>query len=144
MVLNMVTKFKLSIIAIGKVFFDGETNNLVIPTIDGYHGILANHEPMVTAMSPGELRFKNEDGEWRYAAVSEGIVEILPDAVTILADTVERPEDIDIVRAQSEKEHAEDILLHKQSLREHLQAELAISKAMARLSVAGKSKRIRK
>ncbi len=139
----MVTKFNLNIIAIGKVFFDGETNNLIIPTIDGYHGILANHEPMVTAMSPGELKFKDKNGEWIYAAVSEGIVEILPDAVTILADTVERPEDIDVVRAKAELEHNEDILLHKQSMREHLQAELRLSKAMARLSVAGKSKRVK-
>jgi F-type H+-transporting ATPase subunit epsilon len=107
---------------------------LVFPGIDGKHGILANHEAMVTCLSPGEIKFQI-DGEWHYAAVSEGFVEITPKYVIILADTIERPEDIDEHRAEEARERAEEKLRQKLSEKEYYESLAALNRAMNRLRV---------
>jgi F-type H+-transporting ATPase subunit epsilon len=107
---------------------------LIFPGIDGEHGILARHEAMVTCISAGELRFL-VDGTWNYAAVSTGFVEITSDYVVLLADTVERPEDIDINRANEAKIRAEERLRQKQSIMEYYHTQAALNRAMNRLKV---------
>ena len=89
----MVKTFKLEILASDHVFYSGECDELVFPGQDGSFGILPNHQPMITCLNAGELRFRTGD-EWHYAAVSDGFVEIMPSYVNILADTVEKPEEI--------------------------------------------------
>lgn len=133
----MAETFHLKIVASDKQFFDGDCETVIFPAIDGYHGILPRHEPMVTALTAGELKFRVE-GEWRLAAVSDGFVEILPDTVTILTDTCERPEDIDVKRAEEAAQRAEERLRQKESMREYTRTQAALSRAMARLKVTGK------
>ena len=70
--------------------------------------------------------------------VSDGFVEIMPSYVTLLADTVERPEEIDEKRAEAAKERAEEKLRQKQSISEYYHTQAALSKAMARLKVSSK------
>ncbi|HWT75776.1 MAG TPA: ATP synthase F1 subunit epsilon [Mobilitalea sp.] len=130
----MATKFNIDIIASDHPFFSGECEMLVFPSIDGEHGILANHEAMVTCLSAGELRFQ-VDGEWNFAAVSDGIVEITPKKVIILADTIERPEDIDLHRAEEAKITAEEKLRQKLSIMEYYQTMAALNRAMNRLKI---------
>jgi F-type H+-transporting ATPase subunit epsilon len=130
----MAKKFQLEIIASDHPFYKGECEMLVFPGIDGKHGILANHEAMVTCLSPGEIKFQI-DGEWHYAAVSEGFVEITPKYVIILADTIERPEDIDEHRAEEARQQAEEKLRQKLSEKEYYEALAALNRAMARLKV---------
>jgi F-type H+-transporting ATPase subunit epsilon len=107
---------------------------VIIPGIDGEHGILAEHEAMVTCMKAGELRY-HVDGEVYYAAVSNGIVEIRPDKVIILSDTIERPEEIDEHRAENAKLQAEEKLRQKLSTIEYYQTMSALNRAMIRLKV---------
>jgi F-type H+-transporting ATPase subunit epsilon len=95
---------------------------------------MAKHEAMVTCISAGELRFL-VDGNWQYAAVSDGFVEITPDYVVLLADTVERPEEIDVKRAQEAKLRAEERLRQKQSIMEYYHTQAALNRAMNRLKV---------
>ncbi len=130
----MAKKFPIEIIASDHPFYKGECEMLVFPGIDGEHGILANHEAMVTCLNSGELRFQN-DGEWYYAAVSDGIVEITPEHVIILADTIERPEDIDLKRAEQAELQAEEKLRQKLSIREYYQTRAALNRAMNRLKI---------
>lgn len=133
----MEKTFNLEIIASDRPFFKGECEMISFYGIDGEFGILPGHEPMVTCLDAGELRFKIE-GEWRYAAVSEGFVEIMPDYVVLIADTVERPEEIDINRAKEAKIRAEERLIQKQSMMEYYHTMAALRRAIIRLKVGNK------
>lgn len=130
----MANTFLLEIIASDRVFFTGDCESLVFPGMDGEQGILANHERTVTCVSAGEVKFKI-DGEWNYAAISDGYAEVSGDHVVIIADTVERPEEIDVKRAREAKERAEEKLRQKQSIMEYYHTQVALNKAMNRLKV---------
>ncbi len=130
----MAKTFQLEILASDHPFYKGECEMLIFPGLDGEHGILANHESMVTCLNAGELRFL-VDGNWQYAAVSAGFVEIMPSYVVLLADTVERPEEIDINRANEAKRRAQEKLRQKQSIMEYYHTEAAMNRAMSRLKV---------
>lgn len=130
----MSKTFNLEIIASDHPFYKGECEMLSFPGLDGEHGILPNHEPMITCLHAGELRYK-VNGEWQFAAVSSGFVEVMPKFVVLLADTVERPEDIDINRANEAKMRAEERLRQKQSIMEYYHTQAALNRAMNRLKV---------
>lgn len=136
----MASKFNIDIIASDHPFYQGECEMIVFPGIDGEYGVLANHQAMVTCLVAGEMRFK-VDGEWYYAAVSDGIVDIMPGKVVILADTIERPEDIDFHRAEEERLQAEEKMRQKLSTREYYQTMAALNRAMIRIKVQQRHKR---
>ena len=71
----MSKTFYLEIIASDRIFFQGDCEHLVITAIDGLLGILAGHEPLVTSLPTGELKYM-VDGIWKHAAISEGFIEI--------------------------------------------------------------------
>ena len=133
----MVNKFKLDLIASDHVFFSGECDELVFPGLDGYIGVLPNHQPTITCISAGEIRFRVGD-EWHNAIVSVGFVEIMPKFVNILADSIENPEDIDIKRAEAAKERAEERLRQKLSIKQYYHTQAALSRAMTRLKFSGR------
>lgn len=133
----MAKTFQLEIIASDRPFYNGLCEILVFPGLDGERGILANHESMVTCVGAGELRFQH-DGIWQHAIVSDGFVEISPNRVVLLADSVERPEEIDINRATEEKIRAEEQLRQKLSIKEYYSTKAALNRAMARLRIAKK------
>ena len=87
-------QFHLEIVTPDRQFFIGEAQELTVPAIDGSLGVLAGHEPAVTALEPGELRYR-AGGEWHEAVVSQGLAEIMPDRVMVLVFSAERPEEID-------------------------------------------------
>ena len=130
-----MTTFNLEIVATDKIFYQGSCESLVFPALDGEHGILAKHESMVSALKAGELRY-TVDGEERAAAVGDGFIEVLPDRVVVISDFAERPEDIDIKRAQRAKERAEERIRLKKSEKEYVHSQAALSRAMARLRVS--------
>ena len=133
----MSKTFQLEIIACERPFFKGECESLVFPGMDGDHGILANHESMVTCVSAGELKFKTAEG-WQFAAVSNGFLETTGDKVILLADTVERPEEIDENRANAAAIRAEERMRQKQSIQEYYSTKAALNRAMNRLRVSTK------
>ncbi|MCR4639773.1 ATP synthase F1 subunit epsilon [Ruminococcus sp.] len=133
----MAKTFHLEIIATDRVFFSGETEHLVITAIDGLLGIMAGHEPLVTCLPTGELKYL-VDGEWKYAAISEGFIQVMPDSSIILAETCELPEEIDIKRAQEARERAEERLRQKQSIKEYYETQAALNRAMNRLKISQK------
>ena len=110
----MAETFYFEIIASDKKFYSGACEHVIFPAVDGLYGVLANHEDTVTAVVAGELRFK-VDGEWKVCVVGEGFADVTRDFVVIVVDTVERPEDIDIIRAREAKTRAEERLKQKQS-----------------------------
>ena len=133
----MAKTFHLEIIATDRIFFSGEVEHLVITAIDGLIGIMAGHEPLVTSLPTGELKYL-VNGEWKYAAISEGFIQVMPDSSIILADTCELPEEIDIKRAQEAKERAEELLRQKQSIKEYYETQAALNRAINRLKISQK------
>ncbi len=133
----MAKTFHLEIIATDRIFFSGEVEHLVITAIDGLLGIMAGHESLVTSLPTGELKYL-VNGEWKYAAISEGFIQVMPDSSIILADTCELPEEIDIKRAQDARERAEERLRQKQSIKEYYETQAALNRAMNRLKISQK------
>lgn len=134
----MASTFYLEMISPENIFFSGNAVQIVLPALDGSHGILAGHEPMVTAIIAGEVKFQEEGGLWRSAIISDGCVEIMPERVILLAATIERPEEIDINRARAAEERARERLRQKQSQQEYHQTQAALGRALARLKSKGK------
>ncbi|WP_395150897.1 ATP synthase F1 subunit epsilon [uncultured Allofournierella sp.] len=132
----MATLF-LEIITPERQFYIGPAEELVIPAIDGLYGVLPGHEPAVTAMEPGELRFR-VNGEWKTAAIGQGFVEIMPERAIVLVSSAEDPAEIDAKRAQEALERAEERLRQKKSVEEYHRSKAAMARAMARLKVSGR------
>lgn len=133
----MAKSFHLEIIASDRVFYKGECEHLVVTALDGLLGILAGHEPLVTSLPTGELKYM-VNGQWKYAAISEGFMEVMPEFAVILTDTCELPEEIDIKRAEEAKRRAEERLRQKQSIMEYYHTQAALNKAVNRLKLSQK------
>ncbi|GAB3789425.1 F0F1 ATP synthase subunit epsilon [Virgibacillus kimchii] len=100
----------------------------------GELGILPGHIPLVAPLSISPVRLKRENSEDQLA-VNGGFMEVQPDKVTILAQSAEKPVDIDVQRAQEAKKRAERRLQSKQDDIDFKRAELALKRAMNRLNV---------
>ena len=128
--------FGLKIISSDKVFYEGRCRNLVIPAPDGEVGLLPHHENMVIAIEVGIARMQVEEGEWSEIAVGTGFAEIVNNRVTLLVDTAERPEDIDVRRAQEQKERAQEQMRQKRSIQQYYHTQASLARAMNRLRLA--------
>ena len=125
--------FKLEVVSPDRVFYTGDVEMVEMNTTEGEIGIYRNHIPLTVIVKPGVLRITGEDN--REAALHAGFAEILPDSVTILAEIIEWPEEIDEARAQSALHRAEDRLAHKSDNLDVFRAEAALQRAMARINV---------
>ena len=132
--------FGLKIIASDKVFYEGRCRNLIIPAPDGEVGLLPHHENMVIAIEVGIARMEVEAGEWNEIAVGTGFAEIVNNRVTLLVDTAERPEDIDVRRAQEQKERAEEQMRQKRSIQQYYHTQASLARAMNSLRLAQEKK----
>ena len=128
--------FGLKIIASDKVFYEGRCRNLIIPAPDGEVGLLPHHENMVIAIEVGIARMEVEAGKWYEIAVGTGFAEIVNNRVTLLVDTAEKPEDIDVRRAQEQKERAEEQMRQKRSIQQYYHTQASLARAMNRLRLA--------
>ena len=134
----MAATFTLVVVASNKIFYDGKAELLGFRGIDGERAILAHHENAVIAVAVGEIRIKTENGEWIYAVSGCGFARIINNAVLFIVDTVEKPEDIDVIRAERAKERAQEQLRQEQSMFEHYHSEASLARAISRLQATGK------
>ena len=111
--------FQLKVISSDRVFYEGRCKQLIIPAPDGQKGILPHHENMIIAVEIGELHLQDEEGNWITASVSKGFAEIMNNRVSVLVNTAESPEEIDVRRATEAKERAQEQLRQKQSIQEY-------------------------
>ena len=93
--------FRLSIVTPGKVVYDADIRSLVVPGADGYLGVLSQHAPLMTALKPGRIEFRDADNTHHLLAVSNGFLEVSSNVATLLADAVENADEIDLVRAKA-------------------------------------------
>lgn len=137
-----MTSFYLKILASDHMFFSGRCEALVVPAEDGEVGILPHHESMILATREGELRFRPVgEKSWHKAIIGRGIVQIVNNRIIVLADTAEKPEDIDKARAKEALARAEEQLRQKQSLREFKLSQASMARALIRLKGSHLSER---
>ena len=132
----MPDTFKLEIVTPEKKVVDASAEEVQIPGKNGYLGVLPGHAPLITELAVGEITFRAGAEEQRLA-VAWGFVEVLPDKVTILAETAERPAEIDVERARKSKERAEQRLTSGDINVDVERSLDALHKAETRLEVAG-------
>src|SRR5688500_15371435 len=125
----------LEIVTAERTLLSDEVDQINAPGGAGRMGVLPRHEPLLTTLVPGELTII-KNGERIPFAVSGGFMEVLPDRVTILADTAERADEIDEARADAARRRAEELLRERRSEQEMLIAEAQLRRAMVRLHVA--------
>jgi len=132
----MADNIQLEVVTPERMVVNDAADYIEIPAITGYIGVLPGHAPLITELSVGEINYKT-GANTRRLAVAWGFVEVLPHKVTILAETAERAEDIDISRAQAAKQRAEEAL-RTAGVSGNPDAQAALQRANARLEVAGK------
>ena len=129
-----MSKFYVKIISSDRIFYEGFCHCLIVPAVDGEQAIMAHHEDTIIAVQNGEMRMqKEEGGEWTYAVLGKGFCMAANNRVTVLADTVERPEEVDTNRAKEALERAQERLRQKQSIQEYHMTQAAMARALTRL-----------
>ncbi|MBO0991557.1 F0F1 ATP synthase subunit epsilon [Bacillus sp. SD088] len=114
--------------------FDGDVEMVTTKVESGELGILPGHIPMVAPLQIGAVRL-NKGNETEFVAVNGGFVEVQQEKVTILAQTAEKADSIDIARAEEAKKRAERLLQGNQDDVDFKRAQLALKKAMNRIDV---------
>lgn len=130
-----MSPFQVSVLAADNVLYEGPCAYLIVPTIHGQYGILANHSNMISAVVPGELYYRTPDGQEQIAAVSAGLVKVENNEVLVLVDTAERPEEIDVNRAKKAAADAKEAILQKRSIQEYRSAQTYLAREANRLEV---------
>ena len=133
----MAEALQLEIVTPEKQVVSDRAEEVQIPGKNGYLGILPGHAPLITELAVGEIVYRKE-GRPQYLSVAWGFAEVLPNKVTILAEAAERPEEIDVRRAQEAKERAEQHLKSQNPDTDFARALNALKRADVRLDVAGK------
>jgi F-type H+-transporting ATPase subunit epsilon len=133
----MSDKFQLEIVTPEKKVVDTSAEEVQIPGKNGYLGVLPGHAPLITELAVGEITYRAGAQEQRLA-VAWGFAEVLPNKVTILAESAERPTEIDVERARKAKARAEERLTSGDTTVDVERSLDALHKAETRLEVAGK------
>lgn len=133
----MADTFQFEIVTPDRLVVKDAAEEMVIPGKTGYLGILPGHAPLITELGVGEITYRNANITHRFA-VAWGFAEVLPDKVTIMAETAERPAEIDVARAQQAKARAEQILKTPAEGIDYPKTLDSLKRAENRIDVAGK------
>lgn len=105
-----MASFKLSIVSPERILFEDEVTSLVVPGGEGYLGILANHAPLISTLKVGEIKYRDLSNREVWMATSGGFIEVSNNKATILVETAEFVDELDLGRAQKELQRAEGLL----------------------------------
>ena len=133
----MAEAFQLEIVTPDKLVVDDRAEEMQIPGKNGYLGVLPGHAPLITELAVGEINYRR-GGTTQRLSVAWGFAEVLPEKVTILAQTAERADEVDVARAQRARERAQTRLKSADPDTDFPRAQTALERAQARLEVAGK------
>lgn len=131
----MAAEFRLSIITPEKTFFDDDTSLVIVRTNEGDIGILANHTSLVASLPSGPVKIKTEDGSFKLAAISSGIIKVGGNKVSIIANAIEWADEIDLEWAKRSEAEAREKLQSLKDRNELDIAELKLKRALNRISV---------
>jgi F-type H+-transporting ATPase subunit epsilon len=135
-------KIRCEIVTAERTVFEDDVDMVVAPGSEGQLGILPHHAPLMTTLTYGELIIHREGQADEFIAIGGGFLEVGLDHVTILADSAERAEEIDLERAEAAQRRAEDLMAQKQVEDvDFARAEAALRRSMIRLKVARRKRR---
>ena len=133
----MYKLFNLKILTPEREFCDCDVEAVTVTAPDGSVTILADHAPFIMPVNVGTIKIR-KDGNWEESANTEGFMEVHHQGVLIFVQACETPEEIDMRRAEEARRRAEESLRQKQSMSEYKQSQIALARAMARLSVTNR------
>lgn len=128
-----MSKLTIEVVTPERVVYSGEATMVIARGIEGDVGIMPNHMPLVTPLKIAPVRIKTVGDKETVIAVNGGFMEVRGTQVSILAETAELPEDIDVERAKSAKGRAEQRLIDKHPDLDHRRAERALQRAISRI-----------
>jgi F-type H+-transporting ATPase subunit epsilon len=134
------SKLELEIVTPAGVVVRESVDEVEAPGVEGYFGVLPGHRPFMSQLRAGELRFRTGK-ENHYVAVHWGFTEVLPFKVTVLVETAELAEDIDLTRAESAKQRAEERMKQFGAAYDIDRAREAFERAQARVDAAQKAQK---
>ena len=135
----MASQLTLSIVTPEREIVRVQVDEVELPGSEGYFGVLPGHTPMLATLTVGRLTYRTGQ-ESQVLAIAFGFAEVLPDAVTVLAQIAERAEDIDITRAEAARKRAEERLSRSDADLDYARARTALDKAMLRVQVASRAR----
>ena len=127
-------RLHLILVAHDRQLLDVECDEVQVPGSEGVIGILPGHTPLIATLKVGEVMYRQGKIE-HFLALSEGFVEVADDVVTVLTDSAELPEEIDVEAARREAREAEEELMAATDA-DWVQAQTRLEKAAARINVA--------
>ncbi len=133
----MPDTFELEIVTPEKLVVKDVAEEAQIPGKTGYLGILPGHAPLITELGVGEITYRI-GGMQKHISVAWGFAEVLPTKLTILAETAERPDEIDVTRAEKAKVRAEEELKSGATDIDYDKVQAALERAETRIDVAKK------
>jgi F-type H+-transporting ATPase subunit epsilon len=133
------THLRLEIVTPDRSVVADSVDEVEIPAADGYLGVLPGHTPLLAMLQIGELWYR-QGSEKHYVSIAFGFAEVLPDRVTILAELAERPDEIDVARAEAARKRAEARLANPSSDLDFERARVALMKALIRIQVSSKAR----
>jgi F-type H+-transporting ATPase subunit epsilon len=133
----MADKLHLEVITPEKLALRETVDEVIVPGLGGELGILPDHTPLISQVQTGVLTYR-QGSEKKLMHVSGGFVEVLPDRVSVMSEVAERPEEINLERAQRARERAEKRLASTSPEVDFRRAELKLQRAVIRIQLAGK------
>jgi len=133
------TTLALEIVTPDRSIVSQQVDEVELPGADGYFGVLPGHTPLLASLQVGEMWYRTGQ-EMHYLAIAFGFAEVLPDRVTVLAQIAERAQDIDVPRAESAKQRAEERVSRGHLDMDFERARVALLKALTRLQVASRAR----
>ena len=134
------TEIQLKIVSADRSLVDEQVDEVEIPGSDGYFGVLPGHTPLLALLGAGELWYRQGQAK-HYMLIAFGFAEVQPEQVTILAEVAERPDEIDITRAEAARRRAEERLARPVVDMDAERARISLLKALIRLQVASRAGR---
>ncbi|CAB1063979.1 ATP synthase epsilon chain (EC [Olavius sp. associated proteobacterium Delta 1] len=134
----MADNIRLEVVTPEKEVVNDLAQIVMAPGSMGEFGVLSGHTPFMTSLNTGAIHYRDESGKDQFVFVSGGFAEALPDKVTVLAESAERMEDIDIDRAKAAVERAEQRLADRSMENiDFIRAKAALERSLVRLKLVG-------
>ncbi len=133
----MADRLRLEVATPTRLVVSGEADEVVVPGSEGSFGVLPGHAPLLSLVGTGEVMYRTGREE-HHIAVSGGFAEVGPTHVTILAESAERPDEIDVTRARAARDRAEQRLRPQTEAVDVTRATRALSRAQGRLQTAAR------
>ena len=132
-------RLQLQIVSADRLLVNETVDEVEIPGSEGYFGVLPGHTPLLATLQVGELWYRQGQDK-HYLAIAFGFAEVQPDQVTILAQIAERADEIDVARAETAKQRAEERLARPMPDIDFERARIAMMKSLIRLQVATRAR----